>query len=164
MNIQYLRPLENRLAMSLDKEITSALKEAMKAKDSQALEALRAIRSKLILAQTETGSKEALSEAEETKILQRLVKQRKDSAAIYSEQGRADLAEPELAQVKIIEQFLPEQMTEAEIEAVVDKIIADTGAASMADMGKVMGMANAAIAGRADGKTIAHYVKQKLSS
>jgi len=150
--------------MSLDKEITSALKDAMKAKDSQALEALRAIRSELLLAQTETGSKKDLSEADETRILQRLVKQRKDSAAIYSEQGRVDLAEPELAQVKIIERFLPEQMTEAEIEAVVDKVIADTGASSMADMGKVMGMANAEIAGRADGKTIANFVKQKLSS
>lgn len=150
--------------MSLDKEITSALKEAMKAKDSQALEALRAIRSELLLAQRETGAKKELSEADETRILQRLVKQRKDSAAIYSEQGRADLAEPELAQVKIIEKFLPEQMTEAEIEEVVDKVIANTGASSMADMGKVMGMANAEIAGRADGKTIANFVKQKLSS
>lgn len=150
--------------MSLNNKITDSLKEAMKSKDSQALEALRAIRSALILAQTETGSKADISEEEETKLLQKLVKQRKDSAAIYTEQGRTDLAEPELAQVKVIEQFLPEQMDDSEIEQVIDEVIAQSGASSMADMGKVMGMANTKIAGRADGKTIAKFVKQKLSS
>lgn len=150
--------------MSLNKKVTDSLKEAMKSKDSQALEALRAIRSELLLAQTQTGNKEELSETEEIKLLQRLVKQRKDSAAIYEEQGRNDLAEPELAQAKIIEKFLPEQLDDAEVEEIVAEIVQQTGASSMADMGKVMGLANAKIAGRADGKTVANAVKKKLSS
>lgn len=150
--------------MSLNKKVTDSLKEAMRSKDSQALEALRAIRSELLLAQTQTGNKEELSETEEIKLLQKLVKQRKDSAAIYEEQGRSDLAEPELAQAKIIEKFLPEQLDDAEVEEIVAKIVQQTGASSMADMGKVMGLANAEIAGRADGKTVANAVKKKLSS
>lgn len=150
--------------MSLNKKVTDSLKEAMKAKDAPALEALRAIRSELLLTQTQSGSKEELTEAEEIKLLQKLVKQRKDSATIYEEQGRMDLAEPELAQVKIIEQFLPEQMSDAEVEEIVAQVITETGASSMADMGKVMGMANAKIAGRADGKTVANAIKKKLSS
>lgn len=150
--------------MSLNKKVTDSLKEAMKSKDSQALEALRAIRSELLLAQTQTGNKEELSETEEIKLLQKLVKQRKDSAAIYEEQGRNDLAEPELAQAKIIEKFLPEQLDDAEVEEIVAEIVQQTGASSMADMGKVMGLANAKIAGRADGKTVANAVKKKLSS
>ncbi len=149
--------------MSLQEKVMESMKKAMKAKDAQSLEALRAIKSALLLAQTESGSKEEISESEEIKLLQRLVKQRKDSAAIYSEQGRADLAEPELAQAAVIEQFLPEQMSEEEVEKIVDKIIAETGASSMADMGKVMGLANTKIAGRADGKTISKVVKQKLN-
>ena len=150
--------------MSLNKKVTDSLKEAMKSKDSQALEALRAIRSELLLAQTQTGNKEELSETEEIKLLQKLVKQRKDSAAIYEEQGRNDLAEPELAQAKIIEKFLPEQLDDAEVEEIVAEIVQQTGASSMADMGKIMGLANAKIAGRADGKTVANAVKKKLSS
>lgn len=156
-------PTEKMSAMSLNKKVTDSLKEAMKAKDTQALEALRAIRSELLLAQTQSGSQAELTEAEEIKLLQKLVKQRKDSAAIYEEQGRMDLAEPELAQVKVIEQFLPEQMSDAEVEEAVAEIIKETGASSMADMGKVMGLANAKIAGRADGKTISQIVKQKLT-
>lgn len=149
--------------MSLEKKVMDSMKEAMKAKDSQALEALRSIKSALLLAQTESGTKSEISEVEEIKLLQRLVKQRKDSANIYNEQGRADLAEPELAQIKVIEKFLPEQMDEAEVEKIVAEIIAETGASSMADMGKVMGLANAKIAGKADGKTISTIVKAKLS-
>jgi len=149
--------------MSLEKKVMDSMKEAMRAKDSQALEALRSIKSALLLAQTESGTKSEISEVEEIKLLQSLVKQRKDSANIYNEQGRADLAEPELAQIEVIEKFLPEQMDVAEVEKIVTEIIADTGASSMADMGKVMGLANAKIAGKADGKTISTIVKAKLS-
>lgn len=140
------------------------LKDAMRAKDAVKLEALRAIKSGLLLAQTETGSKEAISEEEEIKLLQKLVKQRKDSAAIYKEQNREDLAKPELDQAAVIEQFLPEQLSEAEVEAKVDEIIAQTGAEGMKDMGKVMGLASQELAGKADGKTISMIVKRKLSS
>ncbi len=149
--------------MSLQNEVMDAMKIAMKAKDSQALEALRAVKSALLLAQTETGSKEEVSEEVELKILQKQVKQRKDSAVIYTEQGREDLAGPELAQAAIIEQFLPAQLSEEEVAKVVDAIIAQTGAASMKDMGKVMGMANGQLAGKADGKTISTVVKARLS-
>ena len=140
-----------------------AMKTAMKAKDSQSLEALRAVKSALLLAQTETGSKADLSEEEEIKLLQKQVKQRKDSVAIYKEQGREDLAEPELVQAKIIEQFLPKQLSPEEVEKIVAEIIAESGATSMADMGKVMGLASARLAGKADGKTISTAVKAKLS-
>lgn len=149
--------------MSLQSKVMDAMKVAMKAKDSQALESLRAVKSAILLAQTESGAKTELSEAEELKLLQKLVKQRKDSAAIFTEQGRDDLAAPELAQAEIISQFLPEQMSEEEIGKVVDQIIAQTGASSMKDMGKVMGMANGKLAGKADGSTIAKLVKAKLS-
>lgn len=149
--------------MNLESKITDALKTAMKAKDTTALEALRAVKSALLLAKTESGAKDSIDEAEEIKILQRLVKQRKESAQIYSDQGREDLAAPELAQVEVIEQFLPAPMEEAEVAEIIAEIIAQTGASSMADMGKVMGLANAKIAGRADGKTISQIVKQKLT-
>ena len=148
--------------MSLQQQIIDAMKIAMKGKDSQALEALRAVKSALLIAQTATGSKEEISEDEELKILQKQVKQRKDSAAIYSEQGRADLAEPELLQAAVIEKFLPQQLSEEEVAKVVDAIIAETGATSMKDMGKVMGMANGKLAGKADGKTISTIVKSRL--
>lgn len=148
--------------MSLQTQIMEALKTAMKEKNTVALEALRAVKSAILLAQTESGAKEELSEAEELKLLQKLVKQRKDSAVIFTEQGRNDLAEPELAQVAVIEQFLPKQLSEAEIAEVIAEIIAKTGASSMADMGKVMGMASSQLAGKADGKTISSIVKNKL--
>lgn len=150
--------------MRLNEKVTEAMKEAMRSKDSQALQALRAIRSELLLAQTESADKSDIPETEEIKLLQKLVKQRKDSAAIYTEQGRTDLAEPELAQAKVIEQFLPAQLSTAEIEEMVAQIIKETGASSMADMGKIMGLANAKIAGRADGKSVADAVKKRLSS
>ncbi len=149
--------------MSLQDKVMEAMKTAMKTKDAKSLEALRAVKSALLLAQTETGSKAALTEEEEIKILQKQVKQRKDSAAIYTQQNRADLAEPELAQAAVIEQFLPQQLGTEEIGKIVDAIIAETGAASMAEMGKVMGLASAKLAGRADGKTISSIVKSKLS-
>lgn len=139
------------------------MKVAMKAKDTVALESLRAIKSALLLEST-SGSGKELSEEDEIKLLQKLVKQRKDSAAIFVEQGRQDLAEPELAQAAVIEQFLPEQLTEEEIEKVVVQTIDATGASSMKDMGKVMGIVSKELAGQADGKTISAIVKQKLSS
>lgn len=149
--------------MSLQTQIMEEIKTAMRAKDTLALESLRAIKSALLLAQTETGSKEEISQDEEIKMLQRLVKQRKDSANIYNEQGRPDLAEPELLQAAVIEKFLPAQLSEAEVEAVVSKIITDNGASGMASMGKVMGLASAELAGKADGKTISTIVKKLLS-
>ena len=147
--------------MSLQTKIMDALKTAMKAKDSIALAALRAVKSELLLAST-SGSSEELTEADEIKILQKLVKQRKESASIFSEQNREDLARPELEQAAVIEQFLPEQMSEEAVAKIVDDVIAQTGANSMKDMGKVMGMVNSKIAGKADGKTISGIVKARL--
>ncbi|NHM05745.1 GatB/YqeY domain-containing protein [Flavobacterium sp. CYK-4] len=149
--------------MSLSTTIMEHIKDAMRAKDTVALEALRAVKSALLLAQTESGAKEEISEEEEIKLLQRLVKQRKDSAAIYTEQGRADLAEPELAQLAVIEKFLPAQMTESEVEAAVAKILSENGLSGMAAMGQVMGIASKALAGKTDGKTISTVVKKLLA-
>ena len=147
--------------MGLQQKVVEKMKTAMKAKETVALESLRAITSALLLAQT--SGDEDLSEEDEVKLVQKLVKQRKDSATIFNEQGRNDLAEPELAQVAIIEQFLPEQLTEEEIEKVVVQTIDATGASGMKDMGKVMGMVSKELAGQADGKTISTIVKNKLS-
>ena len=147
--------------MGLQQKVMEQMKTAMKAKDTVALESLRAIKSALLLAQTSGGGD--LSEEDEIKLVQKLVKQRKDSAAIFTEQGRTDLAEPELAQVAVIEQFLPEQLTEEEIEKVVVQTIEATGASGMKDMGKVMGIVSKELAGQADGKTISTIVKNKLS-
>jgi hypothetical protein len=149
--------------MSLQEDIMTAMKAAMKDKDQMALSALRAVKSEILLAQTETGSKEEISEEQEIKILSKLVKQRKDSAAIFSEQNRNDLAEPELAQAEVISQFLPAQLSEAEIEKVVTDTITKVGAEGMKDMGKVMGIVNQQLAGKADGKTISTIVKDKLT-
>ena len=139
------------------------MKVAMKAKDTVALESLRAIKSALLLEST-SGSGKELTEEDEIKLVQKLVKQRKDSAAIFLEQGRHDLAEPEMAQAAVIEQFLPEQLGKEEIEKVVVQTIDATGASGMKDMGMVMGIVSKELAGQADGKTISAIVKQKLSS
>ena len=147
--------------MSLQANVMDALKEAMKSKDKVALEALRAIKSALLLAQT-SGTQKEVDEAEELAILQRLVKQRKESAAIYLQQNRTDLAEPELAQVEIIAQFLPSQMNEEALKAAIAAIIAQSGASSIKDMGKVMGLASKQLAGKADSKAISNVVKQLL--
>ena len=149
--------------MSLQKELMVKMKEAMKSKDKVALESLRAIKSEILLAQTKTAATEELTAEEEIKLLQKLVKQRKDSAVLYKEQGRDDLAAPELAQVEIIAQFLPAQMSEDELKNVIAEIISSTGATSMKDMGKVMGMASKQLAGKADGKAISNVVKQLLA-
>ena len=148
--------------MSLSVKIMDEMKNAMRTKDTVALEALRAIKSELLLAQTSSGSKEEISEADEIKILHRLVKMRKDSAGIFAAQNRPDLAEPELAQIAVIEKFLPAQLSEEEVEAVVAKIIAETGATGIASMGKVMGLASAQIGGQAEGKVISTIVKKLL--
>lgn len=150
--------------MSLQDQVMIEMKTAMKAKDTVALESLRAIKSAILLANTDKGSGGELSEEDEVKLVQKLVKQRKDSAAIFTEQGREDLAAPELAQVAIIEKFLPEQLTEEEIEKVVVMTIDSISASGMQDMGKVMGIVSKELAGQADGKTISSIVKAKLSS
>ncbi|TDQ22820.1 GatB/YqeY domain-containing protein [Tenacibaculum caenipelagi] len=148
--------------MGLQKQVMDKMKEAMKSKDTVALTALRALKSAFMLANTEAGAGE-LSEAEELKIVQKQVKQRKDSAAVFAEQGRNDLAEPELAEAAVLEQFLPEALTEEEIGNIVEKTIADVGAEGMKDMGKVMGIVSKQLAGQADGKTISAIVKAKLA-
>ena len=149
--------------MSLQEDVMTALKAAMKSKDQTALTALRAVKSEILLAQTESGAKLDLNEEQELKILQKQVKQRKDSAAIFLEQNREDLAAPELAEAEIFNQFLPEALSEDEIAKVVEGVISQISAQGMKDMGKVMGMVSKQIAGKADGKTISTIVKQKLS-
>ncbi|MGO4913153.1 GatB/YqeY domain-containing protein [Leeuwenhoekiella sp. W20_SRS_FM14] len=149
--------------MSLQTDVMTAMKTAMKAKDQNALASLRAIKSAILTAQTESGANAELSEEEEIKMLQKLVKQRKDSAAIYIEQDRAEMAQEELAQAAVIEQFLPEQLSEEEIEKVVIAVIEQTGATGMQDMGKVMGLVSQELAGKADGKTISTIVRKKLA-
>jgi uncharacterized protein YqeY len=149
--------------MSLKQEVMEQLKTAMKSKDKVALESLRAIKSELLLIET-SGGDGTITPEQELKLLQKLVKQRKDSAATYKEQGREDLAEPELAQVAIIAKFLPEQLSEDKIKEVIEVVVAKVGASSMADMGKVMGMASKELAGKADGKVIATIVRQLLTS
>ena len=148
--------------MSLQSELMEQMKAAMKSKDKVALQSLRAIKSEILLANTKGGDAE-FSEADEVKLLQKLVKQRKDSAALYAEQGRQDLAEPELAEAAIISQFLPVQMSAEDLKGFISDIIAKTGANSMKDMGKVMGMASKELAGKADGKAISTIVKELLS-
>ena len=148
--------------MSLSARLMDDIKTAMRAKDAVALEALRAIKAEILLAQTASGNKEEISEADEIKLLQKLVKTRKDSAKIFTEQNRMDLVEPELAQIAVIEKFLPAQLSEEEVEAVIAKIIAETGASGIAAMGKVMGIAPAQLGGTAEGKTISTIVKKLL--
>ena len=152
------------IPMSLSAKIMEALKTAMKSKDTVALQALRSVKSGILLAQTQSGAKQDLSPEDEIKLLQKLVKQRKDSAAIFSTQGRADLADPEMLEAAVIEKFLPQQLSQDEVAVMVDAAIEASGASSMADMGKVMGMVNAKVAGRADGKTISTLVKARLSN
>ena len=150
--------------MSLLNSLTEELKAAMRAKDSLKLEALRAIKSAVLLAKTATAGDADLSEEEEIKLLQKLVKQRKDSALIFREQNRDDLAIPEEAQAEVIVKFLPEQLTIEAIEKIIDDVIVKTGAEGMKDMGKVMGMASKEMSGKADGKTISLIVKQRLNT
>ncbi len=148
--------------MSLQDSVMTALKAAMKSKDTVALTALRSIKSAILLART-SGSDAALTEENEFKLLQKLVKQRRDSAAIFMEQNRTDLAEPELAEADVISQFLPQMLEESEVEKVVVETITSLGASGMKDMGRVMGVVSKTLAGKTDGKTISTLVKAKLS-
>lgn len=143
-------------------DINKEIKQAMLNKDSVKLASLRAVKSAVIMAQTEKGASE-MDEAGMQKIIQKQVKQRKDAAQIYIDQSRQDLADDEIAQIKILEKFLPKQMDESEIKTIVEEVISSTGAASMADMGKVMGLVNQKLAGKADGKIIAQIVKATLA-
>lgn len=148
----------------LENQIQSDIKAAMIAKDAVALTSIRAIKAAILLAKTsEGGAKESLEDEEVIKIIGKLVKQRKESAAIYSQQNREDLAQNELAEAKVMEKYLPKSLSEEEVEAAVKEIIAQTGASSMADMGKVMGVATKKLAGAADGRVISTIVKKLLS-
>jgi len=149
--------------MSLEQDIMSAMKDAMRSKDQVALRSLRAVKSAIIIQKTETGSSSEMSEKDEMKLLQKLVKQRKDSADIFSKQNREDLAKPELEEVEVISKFLPVAMSESEIEIVVKETIASLGAEGMKDMGRVMGVVSGKLAGKADGKTISVLVRSNLS-
>lgn len=149
--------------MSLENTIMTAMKESMKSKDQTSLRSLRAIKSAIILQKTQKGSSDEISIEDELKILQKLVKQRKDSADIYQNQDRMDLAQPELDEIKVIEKFLPEALSEKEIEEAVKKVINDVGADGMKDMGKIMGIVTKKLIGKADGKTISTIVRNNLT-
>ena len=149
--------------MSLEQKVMAELKTAMLAKNEGGLRGLRAIKAAIIVAKTAEGAGGVLKEEDETKLLQKLVKQRKDSLEIFQQQNRADLAQKEQEEIAVIEQFLPKQLSADELKAAVSKIIAETGASSPADMGKVMGVATKQLAGLADGKTISATVKELLS-
>ena len=149
--------------MSLELKINTALKEAMKTKNQTALTALRAVKSAILLHKTQKSSAVELSQEDEMKILQKLVKQRKDSADIYIGQGRNDLADPELNEAELIQKFLPKPLSEDEVKGIVKSIIEEIGAVGMKDMGKVMGISTKKLMGKADGKMISKIVKEFLS-
>ena len=148
--------------MTLEEKINNDLKTAMKAKDQVSLRGIRAIKSAILLVKTD-GSGEELNDEKEIKLLQKLVKQRKDSLEIYEKQNREDLAAKEREEIGVIEKYLPKQLDESELEGILQQIINQTGAESMKDMGKVMGMASKQLAGKADGKTISNVVKRLLA-
>ncbi|MGN6439016.1 MAG: GatB/YqeY domain-containing protein [Agriterribacter sp.] len=150
--------------MALEQTINDAIKTAMLAKDQATLRGLRAIKAAIILAKTSEGAGGQLAEADEIKLLQKLVKSRKDSLDIYQKQNREDLAQKEQEEITVIESYLPKQLNEAELKEIITGIIKETGAASAADMGKVMGAATKQLAGKADGKTISAVVKSLLSA
>ncbi len=149
--------------MSLETQIMEQMKDAMKAKDEPALRGLRAVKAEIIKMKTEPGANGQISEEGELKLLQKLVKQRKDSLEIFEKQNREDLALKEREEITIIEKFLPKQLGEAELKEAIAKIISETGAASAADMGKVMGIATKQLAGKTDGKAISAVVKELLA-
>jgi len=149
--------------MNLEQKIMAELKTAMLAKDEKSVRSLRAIKAAIILAKTSEGAGGEISEDAEVKLLQKLVKQRKDSLEIYRQQKREDLAIKEEEEIEVIEKFLPKQMSTEELKSTLQKIISETGASSPADMGKVMGIATKQLAGKADGKTISSVVKELLA-
>ena len=150
--------------MSLESKINDDIKKAMLAREKEKLEALRAVKTALLVAKTEKGAGDTITEDAEIKILQRLVKQRKESAAIYEESGRKELADKESFEASVIEEYLPEQMSDEQLTSVIKKIVDQVGAKGMADMGKVMGIASKELAGKAEGKAIADKVKAILNS
>ena len=150
--------------MSLELDVMSLMKDAMKNKDEALLRGLRAIKAEIIKAKTEPGANGAITEDGEMKLLQKLVKQRKDSLTIFQEQNRADLAEKEASEIAVIEKFLPVQMTEDEVKSAVEAIVKELGAAGPQDLGKVMGVASKQLAGKADGKIIAAVAKNALTN
>jgi uncharacterized protein YqeY len=149
--------------MSLELKIMAELKEAMKAKDEAALRGLRAVKAEIIKAKTEPGANGQISEDGELKLLQKMVKQRKESLEIYTTQNRPDLAQKEQEEIAVIEKFLPKQLDQAELKNIITEIIATVGAASPADLGKVMGIATKQLAGKADGKAISAIAKELLT-
>lgn len=150
--------------MGLEQTIMGDMKKAMLAKDEKSLRAIRAIKAAIIIAKTSEGAGGELKEEDETRMLQKLVKQRKDSLAIYQQQNRIDLAQKEQEEIEVIEQYLPKQLSSAELKEQLSKIITEAGALSPADMGKVMGLATKQLAGIADGKAISAGVKELLSN
>lgn len=148
--------------MSLEAQVMSEMKEAMKAKNEGVLRSLRAIKAEIIKAKTDPGANGVIDETTEQKFLQKMMKQRKDSFEIFTQQGRADLADKEKEEMEVIEKFLPKQLSNEEIKTALAAIIAATGASSAADLGKVMGVASKQLAGKADGKTISALVKELL--
>lgn len=150
--------------MALQDTIDQDIKAAMLAKDNARLRGLRAIKAALLLAKTEKGASETLSGDAEIKVLQRLVKQRRESADIYQQQNRGDLYQIEMEEIEVIESFLPKQLDHEEVAQIIRQIIAESGASSVKDMGKVMGLASQKLAGQADGKTIAELVKASLAN
>jgi uncharacterized protein YqeY len=149
--------------MSLEQQVMAEMKEAMKSKNEANLRGLRAIKAEIIKAKTEPGAGGEVSVDKEMSLLQKMMKQRKDSLEIYQQQNRADLAQKEQEEIAVIEKFLPKQLSPEELKAELQSVIAETGATSPADMGKVMGAANKKLAGRADGKTISLVVKELLA-
>ena len=150
--------------MALEEKVMADLKTAMLAKDEKALRSLRAIKAAIIIGKTAEGSGGQINEEDEIKLLQKLVKQRKDSLEIFETQNRPELAQKEKEEIEIIEKFLPKQLDPAELKEIIQKIITDNGVTSSAGMGKVIGIANKQLAGKADGKTISHIVKEILQS
>lgn len=149
--------------MSLEQKVMAEMKDAMKAKEEATLRALRAIKAEIIKAKTEPGAGGEITGEKEASLLQKMMKQRKDSLEIYQQQNRADLAQKEQEEIAVIEKFLPKQLSAEELKAELQKIIAETGASTPADMGKVMGLATKQLAGKADGKTISATVKELLA-
>src|ERR1700712_1474930 len=149
--------------MSLEQKVMAEMKDAMKAKDEGGLRSLRAIKAAIIIAKTAEGAGGELKEADETKLLQKLVKSRKDSLEIFEKQNRPDLAVKEQEEIAVIEKFLPKQLSAEELKAAIEKIIAETGAKAPAEMGKVMGVASKQLAGLAEGKAISGMVKELLA-
>ena len=150
--------------MKIEEKINESIKDSMKEKNRLRLDSLRAIKSAILIEKTKSGSKDQIEESVVLKILQKMVKQRNDSAKIYLEQNRKELAEIEVSQANIISEFLPTQLSESELSEIIDKVIEEVGAESMKDMGKVISKVNERVSGQAEGRVIAEIIKKKLMS